>query len=315
MNQTSWRAFTLVELLVVLAIISLLIGLLLPAVQAARESARQVQCQNNLRQLALATHNHTTTHRHIPSNGWGFSWVGEARQGYGQDQCGGWVFNILTSMEAASVRDITNVEIGEMKIKARRLQETFVNGFVCPSRRSSPVGAYTETTFGLINSDYPTAVAKTDYAINGGDRYVDVVPGPPTYQDAQTGRYRWLTHQNVTGVSFQRSQWKFADISDGLSNTALLGEKSVGVDVYERSFGDDQSMYVGHDYDIMRFTTKPPVSDFLDADEWTLFGSPHRAGAFFAVCDGSVRLVAFSVDDSVFSAFGNRKDGTVSVPF
>src|SRR4029450_8357245 len=90
-----------------------LVALLLPAVQMARESARRMSCQNNLKQFGIAFQNHHDVHKHLPTGGWGWSWVGDPDAGFGVDQPGGWTFNILPYCEAKSIYDIAAGKSGQ----------------------------------------------------------------------------------------------------------------------------------------------------------------------------------------------------------
>lgn len=93
------RAFTLVELLVVIDIIMLLIALLLPAVQSAREAARVVTCRNNAKQLAQGCITHLELQGYFPSGGWGCLWSGEPDRSFGRTQPGGWAYSVLPFIE------------------------------------------------------------------------------------------------------------------------------------------------------------------------------------------------------------------------
>ena len=114
------QGFTLVELLVVIAIIAMLVTLLLPAVQAAREAARRTQCQNNLKNLGLACLNHESVNNHFPTGGWGWSWVGDADRGQGEQQPGGWMYNIMPYMEEGAFHALAGDGIAD-EITSRQM--------------------------------------------------------------------------------------------------------------------------------------------------------------------------------------------------
>lgn len=306
--------FTVVELLVATGIIMILIGLLLPAVQMAREAARRIQCTNHLHNIGIAALSHESAHGYLPSDGWGYRWVGDPDRGFGANQPGGWIFNLLPYVEQEEVRRLGKGEPPAQKVNtfASRFGYAF-DLFYCPSRRSRGVFPYTETSFQLVNSRLPATAAKSDYAISAGSVEVDGGPGPRSYLDAA---YRWPPLDQMNGVSFVRSQVRASDVRDGMSRTILVGEKHVPIDAYltGSTVGDDQGIYIGDDADIRRFTVVPPQPDAMVDNPpggriVHAFGSAHPSSTQFVMCDGSVERISFEVDVHRFRLMGGRYDG------
>ena len=308
-NPRRCRGISLTEVLVVVAVIGLLITITLPSVHWVRESSRKIQCLNNLRQIGVAVQQHHDTHRHLPTDGWGFRWAGDPDRGFGYKQPGGWICNLLPYLEQDAIRRLARLQVGQQKREATgKMLQRPVNLFQCPSRRRLDVYPYGEQTFPLRNSIPIARAAKSDYAINGGHERVNAGAGPKSLRSEDLSSYRWPDLQRVTGVSFVRSRITLGQISDGLTNTLLAGEKYVPIDGGGLVPGDDQAMYIGDDADIRRWAEDIPLRDQRDLDDKHRFGGPHSPGTLFVFCDGAVRTIDFAVDQHLFQRLGNRRD-------
>ena len=305
------RAFTVLELLVVTAVVGLLVALLLPAVQAAREAARKTACANNLRQLALAWHDVHAARGRFPSNGWGYGWVGQADLGDGRDQPGGWCFNVLDRLEQAPLRAGSAGDSPAAFARRTAMQATPLAVFRCPSRPGAALQPFTSKHFAVNAGAVPDA-ARTDYACCEGDVVTHSLSGPPSADPAAVAAYAdWRPATLATGVCFQRSEVGFRHLRDGSSQTYLLGEKYVSTPAYDEAdadLGHDQSLFVGVDVDINRWTIDPPLPDGPDP-AIRRFGSAHRDSVRMALADGSVRAVGWFVDAETHRRLGNRADG------
>jgi prepilin-type N-terminal cleavage/methylation domain-containing protein len=328
-------AFTLVELLVVIAIIGVLVALLLPAIQAAREAARRATCISQLKQFALGGLNHESGQQHFPTGGWGWGWVGDADRGFGQDQPGGWIYNILPYIEQQAKHDLPRdgkpQEHTDQQLQgARQMLLEPIGILYCPSRRSGkfynqekPVRFANNAA--LNPKGDPGYVGRSDDAANAGD---DLIGG------GKSGPGSLLTPQSVsswhvvsktgligdaeenpagllelTGVSFQRRQVGVRHISDGTSRTYLAGEKYLGNREYDsgRDTGDNETWCSGHNNDNLPTTAYPPQKDG-PAENGKLFGSAHATVWNAAFCDGHAESLGFDIDPIVHRNHGNRQD-------
>ena len=316
MGSVNRRAFTLVELLVVIAIIGILVALLLPAVQAAREAARRMQCKNHLKQLGLAMHSHHEAHGHLPTNGWGQLWVGDADRGFGLQQPGGWIYNSLPYLEEGVVHDFGAGMIQgstEKREATLVMLESVLEVLNCPTRRPAILYPYTSLQ-SPHNSATPSVRGSTDYCANAGDTEHIAIRGPDSYEEAESPNYEFGDLSYHTGISYAQSQIKFAKITDGTANTYIVGEKYLDPDDYADggSEGDDAGAYEGHAAEHTRYThiiDTPLRQDRPGLDLHHSFGSAHPSGLHFVFCDGSVHVISYGIDPVIHALLGNRRDG------
>lgn len=336
-NGYEAKAFTLVELLVVITIIGALVALLLPAVQSARESARRAQCKSQLKQIGIASLNHESTHGHYPTGGWGYRWVGDAGSGYGQEQPGSWTYNILAYTEFNSRRNL-GLGIVErlrnfqgptevMQQEMLKLVSTPISLFICPSRRQVRTYPMVDPVFGKLAYNAGACrseqcqVARGDYRANAGNLGSDDDTGPQAFEiDRFLARRQPRIHN---GVVSRRSEVRTEQIPDGTSKTILVGEKALNPHHYETGgdSSDDQCLYTGHDRDnaaVTGFGADTPWPPRRDGDAKTddamafRFGSAHPATVQAVLCDGSVHSYTYDIDPQVFSLLGGRDDGSVT---
>lgn len=322
------RAFSLIELMLVLAIISIIAGLLLPAILAARETSRRSVCQNNLRQVGMGLCVHLDSYDTFPYGGWGHLWTGVPGRGSGLRQPGSWAYSLMPYLELNGLHNAGLGLTGIEAIDAFSVRiSTPVALFSCPTRRATKAWPVTSST-PHATSPRPwgavTHVARGDYAINGGCSHISSFGGPANLEEGDSTSF-WQSAPSAmgfTGVSHLRVAAKSSSFEDGMSKTYLVGEKMLAPDAYEtgQSLGDNESLYTGFSNDLHRYAGivsnatpwMPPMQDGEESIEprgYLRFGSAHAGGLNLAFCDGAVQFVSFNVEGEVHFRYGHRRDG------
>ncbi|MGQ0635946.1 MAG: DUF1559 family PulG-like putative transporter [Planctomycetaceae bacterium] len=308
--STRRRGFTLIELLVVIAIIAVLIALLLPAVQQAREAARRTQCKNNLKQIGLAVHNYVDTHGVLPN-----CWMLRGPPPLNSDSPSwGWTTMILPFIDQAPLYNSLNPGPNSLEGVAstqagRDLLATSLAVYQCPSCFGPQPYTPAPLTPLMVPGGPPVYFGKSNYVGNGGnipipERGLIAQPNPPS-------------PPAFPAIGLVRLR----DVTDGLSNTFLAGEKAhlprkidlttgtvpvqmgagfwPGYMLYDP--GGAIPVCAGNQkgrartffrmQDGGRGPGVPPFLGFFVGFPAEAFSSQHTGGAHFVLGDGSVRFV------------------------
>jgi prepilin-type N-terminal cleavage/methylation domain-containing protein/prepilin-type processing-associated H-X9-DG protein len=308
------RAFTLVELLVVVTIIGILIALLVPAVQAAREAARRAQCSNQLKQISLALHNYHQAQGVFPpgcivSMGTPPAWQPwqEAKAASGLNLHGtSWMLQALPYLEQQNLYDqwdfTTNV-VGNAQVA-----QTDISIFYCPTRRNGirsedqkHLAVWTWTGGG---SDYGGCIGSGNGWTNDSYRYfTNIEPG--------NASEHWQFPTRM-GIFLPNTSARFSDVRDGTTCTIMIGELQrlvsppSGVSSVDGwAAGGVATLFTTNNHEKSGiYQTGGMNNKFFESA-----GSDHPGGAYFGMADGSVHFIAETIDLIVYANLGSMADG------
>ena len=296
------HGFTLVELLVVITIIGVLIALLLPAVQAAREAARRLQCQNHLKQIALALHSYHDANQVFPPSGL----IANEIPDHGLS----WHVLVLPYLEQLGMYDqIIAMDPADFWLGPGAQQR--MSGYICPSTPETPMAEYPGQEMN-VSTNY--------YAIHGAGRNGHI----KTLETVHCGNYY------TDGIMYPNSATRIADIADGTSNTLLLGER-----IYEYRDWTSGTWWVGSpDAKLCSYGAKnirypintgpedvgyyvndqdaPPGAPKTLVFNDLMFGSFHSGGGHFAFADGSVHFIQETIDFSILQDLATINGGEIN---
>lgn len=290
-------AFTLIELLVVIAIIAILIALLVPAVQKVREAASRAQCGNHLKQMGLACQSFHDARKAFPNSR--------------RDANYTWFIELLPYIDQQPVQDMWNMKSGSFYSQTAAAQMTTIPAYFCPARRSPMTSLPNiEPQDGVATPFYQGACA--DYAAcvgSTGSDYWWTVNQDGTANTPNTGVFRLDNNWSQTGNPTYIGGIKMIQITDGVSNTFLIGEKHV----QQTRLGDfgagDGCAYNGDKGTAFRGAGPSLTLARNPSDTFSnRFGSYHPGICQFVFCDGSVRAVTVSISGTTLGNLADRND-------
>ena len=280
------QGFSLVELLVVIAIIAVLVALLLPAVQSARESARRAQCKSNLKQIGIALHNYHEVHRTLPPGFIGVDLATRTPNINGMNSFGWGVF-ILPMLDQGPLYKAFNTKVSLLDAVNNPANDappqTILNVYRCPTDTAED-----RWDLGDEVGNFLITLSTSNYVGHFGTLELEDCELTPNQQCIGDGTF------------YHNSAVRFRDITDGQSNTLVVGERRSG------DPGNFNSTWLGApangDEALARtlgIADHTPNHDDAHLDD---FSSMHTGGCHMLAGDGAVKFGSESIDEGVWKA-------------
>jgi prepilin-type N-terminal cleavage/methylation domain-containing protein/prepilin-type processing-associated H-X9-DG protein len=326
--------FTLIELLVVIAIIAILMGLLLPAVQKVRETGNRITCTNNLKQIGLALHTYHDAFLHFPPGYIDGNTNPDSTPDNDVGPGWGWAAFVLPYLEQQNLYNQINFNVGVGIGSNVAVSKQALKMFQCPS---DPL----QDAFPIYDSTFTTPIATVAHGnyvgCNGWEECFNGAGGNPPSTGSGRDGLSGSFGQSGRGLFYRNSQTRVADVTDGMSNTIIAGERSSNHSpstwtgavtggrcpawMATQPFTDPYTPPPGPAYDNADFdealvlahgnATHLPSADFPIYDPDTFY-SMHPVGANFLFGDGSVHFLNRNIDSKTYQYLCTIAGGEVS---
>ena len=272
----------------------------------------------------------------FPTGGWGWFWVGDPDRGYGNQQPGGWIYNILPNTELAALHDLGHTAVMPLQATVLQLVSTPLPFTSCPTRRR-PALFPMNWGSNVIAYNVPGAIHHAARRLQGGKdrlrgqlrrrRMDQSMDGPAAGADAHDRSTQVATRPSsyfgrrvlsakcttLNGISFEQSTIRKDDVTDGLSQTIMIGEKYLGADYYGTGHvgADNENEYVGFDNDIFRTTGHAAEAGSLGPRRRNLPSAAHSPTPPTS-CSATARRSRSTMRSiqNTFRMLGTRNEGT-----